>query len=122
MCYVEISIAILPHRTPAARARCEDTCAFVRALVARACAGVCASGCDVTQYEAALTARREFGCDDGRSSSSAILPEELQTLLSSQKRGKRARFMSKLRRLTKDSRRSVTKKLFDRGSARLAGA
>jgi len=80
------------------------------------------SGCDVTQYEAALTARREFGCDDGRSSSSAILPEELQTLLSSQKRGKRARLMSKLRGLTKDSRRGVTKKLFGRGSARLAGA
>merc|ERR1719272_28903 len=79
------------------------------------------SGCDVTQYEAALTARREFGCDDGRSSSSAILPEELQTLLSRGKRGKRVRFMSKLRRLTKN-RRDATNKLFGRGSARLAGA
>ena len=81
------------------------------------------SGCDVTQYEAALTARREFGCDDGRPSSSTLLPEELQSLLSSKKRGKkRARFMLRLRRLTTDSRRGVSEKLFGRGSARLAGA
>ena len=64
------------------------------------------SGCDVTQYEAALAARREFGCDDGRPSSSAILPDELQTLLSRKKRGsKRGRLLSALRRLTRFSER-----------------
>ena len=57
-------------------------------------------------YRVPWQPRREFGCDDGRPSSSAILPDELQTLLSRKKRGsKRGRLLSALRRLTQFSER-----------------
>ena len=84
-------VRVLPRR-PVRGYTCDYECDYSR--------------CDVTQYEAALAARREFGCDDGRPSSSAILPDELQTLLSRKKRGsKRGRLLSALRRLTRFSER-----------------
>ena len=74
------------------------------------------SGCDVTQYEAALTARRAFGCDDGRPSSSSMLPDELQTLLSQKKRpdGSMTRLRQAARRLRQGPRRGVDEQPFGR--------
>lgn len=74
------------------------------------------SGCDVTQYEAALTARRAFGCDDGRPSSSSMLPDELQTLLSQKKRpdGFMTHLRQAARRLRQGPRRCVDEQAFGR--------